>query len=133
ARTAGAVIDDEMIQKAQRFDHEWNEATARWTTALKAGLANIMPDLEKMADLAIKIVQGISNFTTYSAIASKMETNEALSYKELATAISLARSKGAPVDPSWIKELERLQELERETSKSRQSTNITVNAASKGP
>lgn len=127
ARSAGAVIDADIIRKAQEFDREWTKATAKWTAQVKAGAAAILPDLMKLAETAVSVLEKLSEFATNSVIASKLSEGIELSAQELRNAIALAKSKGSPVDPSWIADLERLEAAERKLKEERAKTRVTVN------
>ncbi|MBS0535374.1 MAG: hypothetical protein JSR72_15055 [Proteobacteria bacterium] len=117
ARDAGAVVDARIIQKAQDFDREWTRASTKWSAQFKASAAEIIPLLEKLAEKAIEIIEGLGNKAGQAVIADKLTSNIELSAKELSQAISLAKSKGSPVDPSWEKELQRLNEALRERNR----------------
>jgi len=136
ARNAGAVINSDIIARAEQFEKAWDQATTRWSTALKAQAASIMPDLVKLAELAFSAVEALDAYTTKSTIAYKLENGIALNLKELAYAIELARSKGSPIDPSWITQQERLLELQRETNRARALSGLPATsstATSPGP
>jgi hypothetical protein len=136
ARAAGAVIDKSIIEKAKHFDSEWTKATAKWTATVKAGAAEILPDLIKLANAAIEVVKSLSDYSRQTMIAAKLNDGMALSVKELGEAITLAKSKGSPIDPSWIAEYDRLLELQREAHRGRRATGnepVVPPPASEGP
>jgi hypothetical protein len=117
AREAGAVIDSNIIARAEVFEKQWVAATTRWQLATKAAAAELLPDMVKLADLAISIAASVGKWLSDTAIADKLDRGVALSVRELEYAIDLARKRGSPVDPSWIAELERLRAAQAAANK----------------
>lgn len=48
ARKAGAVIDPELVQRAAKFEQEWNRASLAWAVYFKSLLAEILPYVERL-------------------------------------------------------------------------------------
>jgi hypothetical protein len=117
AREAGAVIDSNIIARAEIFEKQWVAATTRWQLATKAAAAELLPDMVKLADLAISIAASVGKWLSDTAIADKLDRGVALSVRELEYAIDQARKRGSPVDPSWIAELERLRAAQAAANK----------------
>lgn len=46
ARQSGAVLDDEVIQRAAQFDREWTRVIASWTLRLKSGIVDVMETMQ---------------------------------------------------------------------------------------
>jgi hypothetical protein len=112
ARNAGAVLDNELIKKAQEIDDKFQKMARTLGTTLKGAI--------------ISLIDTVQDFTSKAGLNAALESGT-YNAKQLADAIALARSKGSPVDPSWIADLERLRELERER-KSRFPANTNSSA-----
>jgi hypothetical protein len=65
ASEMGLVLGQDVIDKAAVFNTQWQSAIAIWDTKFRSSLAGVMPLMVKLADLAIKVIDGvgaISNF-----------------------------------------------------------------------
>jgi hypothetical protein len=108
ARAAGVIIDSATIKKAQEFDREWSRVTANWTARFKSGAAEILPTINVLIEKAFDALDQLNTKAKAAAIDAKLAQGLPLTIEELAYAIQLARSKGSPVDPSWVEQLERM-------------------------
>lgn len=102
AQGTGAIIEDELIKKAKEIDDKWNALARTWGVTVKSAI--------------ISMISAVEGFTQKADIASSLDAGRE-SAEQLAAAIALARSKGSPIDPSWITQLDRLLELQRELNR----------------
>lgn len=121
ARAAGVIIDANTIKKAQEFDREWNRVTANWTARFKSGAAEILPTINALVQKAFDAIDQLNTKAKAAAIDAKLAQGLPLTIEELAYAIQLARSKGSPVDPSWIEQLERMKAAAAAAAKASQN------------
>lgn len=61
----GAVIDDNIIQKARDFDNQWHLAIATWDLQFKASLAEILPLLVQLAGIATSVINGVGQISGF--------------------------------------------------------------------
>jgi hypothetical protein len=59
ATDLGVIIGDDVIEKAKVFDTQWKTAIATWDLQFKASLADILPLMVKLANLASTVLEGI--------------------------------------------------------------------------
>ena len=57
AKAAGAVIDDETIQRASEFDAKWRASSVLFTTNMKAALADLLPFIDDLIDKAAQFAK----------------------------------------------------------------------------
>lgn len=106
ARELGAVVGSELIEKADVVDKRWKQMADTMEVRVKSAL--------------IGLIDTVQGFVEKINAADAIERGT-YNLQQLAYAIALARSKGSPVDPTWIKEFERLAELQREVNRGRRS------------
>lgn len=102
ARQAGVILQESTIDKAAEVDQAWSTLVNNVSTRLKG-----------------MVVDAVAAFDTVSknaVVAAKLAQDLPLTMEELAYAIELARSKGSPVDPAWIAQLEALKAKATETA-----------------
>jgi hypothetical protein len=99
AHRSGKIIDEELIKKADAVKKKWAEIAFTFGNQVVVALDKVITKAEEMANKA-SVSQALKD-GTYNAT-------------QLAYAIELARKKGSPVDPKWLSDLERLNELELE-------------------
>jgi hypothetical protein len=59
ARKAGAIIDDETIQRAAEFDEKWRKSSVEFSANLKAALLGLLPYVDNLIDGAAKFIKSI--------------------------------------------------------------------------
>jgi hypothetical protein len=59
AQKAGAVIDDETVQRAAEFDDKWRKSSVEFQANLKAALLSLLPLLDDLIDKAAQFVKSI--------------------------------------------------------------------------
>lgn len=63
ASDLGIIINDDVIEKAKVFDAQWKTAIATWDLQFKASLADILPLMVKLANLASDAISGVGSIT----------------------------------------------------------------------
>lgn len=121
-KEAGAVIDNELIRKAGELDKEFRKAEAAISKAFKEVAVETAPLLVSALNGIAQALQAIKDNAEKINIAAALDTGTA-SAEQLSKAISLARAKGSPVDPSWIKHLDDLLEKQREFNRAQSFSN----------
>lgn len=101
AQAAGAILQKETIDKASEIDDAWTKLTDSVSLRLKGMVVDSVAAFQTMSQNAV--------------IAAKLAQDLPLSFEELAYAIELARSKGSPVDPAWLEQLEALKVKAQDT------------------
>ncbi len=94
AQASGAILQKETIDKAAEIDDAWTKLVDSLSLRIKG-----------------MVVDSVAAFQTLSqnaVVAAKLTQGLPLTFEELAYAIELARSKGSPVDPAWLDQLEAL-------------------------
>jgi hypothetical protein len=86
ARKAGAVIDDETVQRASEFDAQWRKSSAEFSANMKASLLSILPFVDDLLDGASKFIKSIDRGKIEAA------ANEQL--KQLGDAAGIPESGG---------------------------------------
>jgi hypothetical protein len=109
-RELGGVADESLIRKADEIDKKWKQIASTFVTYVKGAF--------------VQAIEAAEDFSEKAGTAAALEKGTA-SFKQLAYAISLARKRGSPIDPTWIAEFERLAELQRELNRGKFPT-ITV-------
>ncbi len=59
AKKAGAVIDDETVQRASEFDEQWRKSSALFSANMKASLLTLLPYVDDLIDGANKFIKSI--------------------------------------------------------------------------
>jgi hypothetical protein len=59
ARSAGVVIDDEVVARAVEFDREWRKSSVTFEANLKAALLGLLPYVDDLIDGAAKFINSI--------------------------------------------------------------------------
>jgi hypothetical protein len=59
AKKAGAVIDDETVQRASEFDEQWRKSSAMFSANMKASLVSLLPYVDDLIDGANKFIKSI--------------------------------------------------------------------------
>lgn len=65
AASLGVVIDDSVIQKARDFNTQWQTAIATWDLQFKASLADILPLLIQLANIASSVISGVGQISGF--------------------------------------------------------------------
>ena len=86
ASDLGIIIGDDVIEKAKVFDAQWKTAIATWDLQFKASLADILPLLVKMANLASTILEGVGGVS--SSVSRWMTPDDEKSKAQLKDQIS---------------------------------------------
>jgi hypothetical protein len=81
AQAAGAVINDETIQRATQFDTEWRQSSVQFSTYMKSAMADLLPYIDdliagaskfmasfKMSDVQSASDQSFKDFSTQTGI-----------------------------------------------------------------
>ena len=121
-KEAGAVIDNELIRKAGELDKEFRAAEAAIGKAFKEVAVTTAPLLVSALNGIVAALQKLKDFSEKANIAAALDNGTA-SAEQLSKAIELARSKGSPIDPSWIKHLDDLLEKQREFNRAQSFSN----------
>lgn len=104
AKNAGAVIENDLIKKAQEIDDQFQKLARTLSTTVKGAI--------------ISMIDSFRTWVDKGSVAAALDS-AALSAEKLTYALKLARDRGSPVDPKWTAELERLLELQRESNRAR--------------
>jgi hypothetical protein len=102
AKELGVVIDKNLIDKADEVDKKWKQSSDRMIAYFKG--------------VSIAAIDAVQDFVDKATIAEALDKGTA-SLRQLQIAIAMARKAGSPIDPSWIAQMERLMELQRERNK----------------
>lgn len=65
AASLGVVLDDSVIQKARDFNGQWQLAIATWDLQFKASLADILPLLIELANIASTIISTVGQVSSF--------------------------------------------------------------------
>jgi hypothetical protein len=65
ASALGIVLDDSVVQKAKEFNAEWQLAIATWDLQFKASLAEILPLLIQLANIASSVINGVGQISGF--------------------------------------------------------------------
>lgn len=76
ARRAGAVIDDETINKAAEFDAQWRKSSVEMSSYLRAALVGLLPYVDDLIQRLSKFLQSIDR--TKIAAAAQEHADSAL-------------------------------------------------------
>ncbi len=120
AQEAGVVLDDSLIKKAGKLDNAFKQAELRLGNLFREMAVALAPDIIKVFETIAAGLEKLKQHARLTDIAAKLRgdlAGVAMTAQDLAEAIALARSKGSPVDPSWIEELKRLQHEEEKVAK----------------
>lgn len=158
ANSAGAIIDDATIKKAQLFDSEWKRASDAFGTYLKAQIADIgirfssmIDDIKKLPayaeqagraiaqyfnidsssiDDAINKLKSAANIDT-TAVQLKAQTGIAQDLEQVTRAIDFQKANGGSKD--LISNLEEIQKQALETAGALKLVEAASAAAINGP
>ncbi|HEY4775883.1 MAG TPA: hypothetical protein VIH40_13815 [Xanthobacteraceae bacterium] len=102
AKRLGVIVDKNLIDKADEVDRKWKLSTDQMSAYFKS--------------VAVSAIGALQEFNDKASIAVALDNGTA-NLRQLQYAIALARKAGSPIDPSWIAQMERLLEMQRELNK----------------